>query len=636
MTRGFGWQRYVSVLVAGLILLVSIFGLTNKASAQSQIENDVLMPANPTIEIVGNERLPDDMILAEFDLPVEPTLVDLTKAETALIDTEHFASVKIEKTDHGVLVTVVEYPMINRVVFAGNDQISTEVLADLVEMSSRRTLRPLDLERDRSAIESFYARGGAEKSEVSATLIKQPKNRYDVVFEIVEKIPGIERIEFTGNRSIDSCTLRRVIATKQDGSLEVQSGTDEPPRFVAYRLLGEFAFATSHAMGLSNPNLIYPERLQLDRVSLAKHYRNNGYADAVVSDVIFQPSAGEVGNIVTFWIEEGRRYHFGDPTVVSSGYDIDVDFQDDVKVRSGRYFDPREIAATIDAMEHRLLTANYSFLRVEPELTISTDVATISPTFRVVQAPRIFVELIDIQGNSNTLDHVIRRQFRLVEGDPFNPRLLAEAAKKLQETEFFDDVRISVSQGSSADYVVIAVDVSEGITSSLSVDANYSSASGFGLGAELEEKNLLGQGQSIEIDGRIATGGAFVRILFTEPAFLDRDIPFLLGLEFTTGEAFDPLTALVGLQVTIWLGFVVIRIPIIVMVLLTSAYYCYVWRGDAVRVRRRYRQMVSRARLVILLQCAVIVSGLLTTATLAVVASFAEQVSHQACQTWSG
>lgn len=342
-------------------------------------------------------------------------------------------------------------------------------------------------------------------------MIPRDDGTVDLVFEIAEGgVIEVERIAFIGNGAFSDSRLRRVLQTKQAG------------------LLRTFISADTYA----------PERLDLDRQLLRDFYLSRGFIDFRVLDATADYTPERDAFLVSFTLREGAQFRFGAFDVLSEYPEAEAAaFLAANPIDTGDVFSPLALESAVARMEALALRQGLSFLRVEPRVTRNDATATLDVTFALVRGPRIFVERIDIEGNVTTLDRVIRRQFRIVEGDPFNPRAIREAAERIRALGFFETANVDTRQGSAPDQVIVDVAVSERPTGSLGFGASYGEVDGASFTFNLSESNFLGRGQFIAVEGNLGAARANTSLRFAEPAFLGRDLRASLTLANTRGSA---------------------------------------------------------------------------------------------------
>ncbi|WP_425466054.1 outer membrane protein assembly factor BamA [Ostreiculturibacter nitratireducens] len=464
------------------------------------------------IQIEGNERVEAATILKYASIPRGQTIsaAQLNDAYQRIAGSGLFETVELVPSGGTLVIRVQEYPTINRVSFEGNARIKDEDLAGIVESQSRRVYSPSQAEADAAAITEAYAQSGRLAARVDPRIIRRSDNRVDVVFEIREgRVTEIERLSFTGNRAFSDRRLRQVLETKQAGLLRTFIKADT---FVG-------------------------DRIAFDRQVLTDFYRSRGYVDFQVLGVSSEFSRERDAFFLTFNVQEGQSFKFGKITAVSEYPGVDVaPYEAAIKVREGATYSPAAVDNTISRMEAVALKEGLDFLRVEPRITRNDRDQTLDVAFVLTRGPRIFVERIDIEGNATTLDRVIRRQFRTVEGDPFNPREIREAAERIRALGFFSRADVEAVQGSAQDQVVVDVNVEEQPTGSLSFGVSYGVASGVGFAASFQETNFLGRGQLLSVSIGAGVRSANSNLTFVEPAFLGRDLKFRFSAYYNTSE----------------------------------------------------------------------------------------------------
>ncbi|MFN4191458.1 MAG: outer membrane protein assembly factor BamA [Tabrizicola sp.] len=467
--------------------------------------------SNVTIE--GNERVDAATILnyAGIRRGQEVSAGALNDAYQRIMNSNLFETVELVPQGSTLVIRVKEYPIVNVISIEGNSRLKDEKLAELIKSQPRRVYSPAQAEADAAAIAEAYRVGGRLAATVTPKIIRRSDNRVDLVFEITEgRVVENERVSFVGNKAFSDRRLRQVLATKQAGLLRNLIQRDS---FVA-------------------------ERLDLDRKLLTDFYQSRGYIDFQVVDASAELSRERDATFVTFTVREGMSYKIGKISTVSEVEGLSAaEFEAVQKIRSGQTYSPLLIDNNITRMETLALKKGLNFVRVEPRITRDNRNQALDIEFAIVRGERIFVERIDIEGNTTTLDQVIRRQFRTSEGDPFNPREIRQAAERIRALGFFSDAQVNAEQGSAPDQVVVNVDVEEQPTGSLNFGVTYSVANGTGFNIGFSETNFLGRGQRLAISISTASSNQNSSFSFTEPAFLGRDMSFSLGAFYRTSES---------------------------------------------------------------------------------------------------
>jgi len=467
------------------------------------------------VVIEGNDRVDAATVLSHAGIGQGQTLTtgQLNDAYQRLVNSGLFETVDLQPQGSTLKIVVKEMPMVSVVDLQGNKRLKDERLKGLVKSKARNVFNPATAEADAAAIAEAYRTEGRLAASVTPKLIRRSDNRVDLVFEIVEgKVVEVERLSFVGNRAYSDRRLRQVLGTKQAGLLRQIIGRDT---FVA-------------------------ERLELDKQLLKDFYLSRGFIDVDVTDATGEISAERDASFVTFTVQEGQQYRIGTVNTTSSVDGVDAaEFAGVQKLRSGTVYSPALIENNIARMENLALKKGLNFVRVEPVLTRNEETQTLDIEFVLSKGDRVFVERIDIEGNTTTLDQVIRRQFRTAEGDPFNPREIRQAAERIRALGYFGDANVEAAPGAAADQVVVNVDVEEKPTGSLNIGASYSVGSGAGLTFGFSEDNFLGRGQKVGVD--VTTGSDTVdsSITFVEPALLGRDLKLKFGAYYKTSDYAD-------------------------------------------------------------------------------------------------
>ncbi len=468
-----------------------------------------------TVLVEGNVRVdaPTVISYAGIGRGEEVSAAALNDAYQRVVNSGLFETVEIIPQGGTLVIRVKEYPIVNVINFEGNKRLKDEQLAEIATSESRRVYSPAAAEADAIAIADAYRTAGRMAATVDPRIIRRSDNRVDLVFEITEgKVAEVERLSFVGNRAYSDRRLRQILETKQAGLLRqvIQSDT-----FIA-------------------------ERVELDKQLLRDFYLSRGYVDFQITDASAEVARERDAFFVTFNIREGQAFSVGKVSTSSTVEGVDAaEFEAVQKLRPGVTYSPAVIENNIARMENLALRKGLNFLRIDPKITRNDRDQTLDVEFVLSRGERIFVERIDIEGNNTTLDQVVRRQFRTVEGDPFNPREVRQAAERIRALGFFVDASVNAEPGTAGDQVVVNVDLEEQPTGKLSFGASYGAQSGVALNIGFSETNFLGRGQAISANISNGTDNRDISLNFAEPAFLGRDLKFKFGAYYKTSEQQD-------------------------------------------------------------------------------------------------
>ena len=419
-----------------------------------------------------------------------------------------FETVEVRPERGRLIIDVAEWPTINEISIEGNRRLKDEDLIALVGSVPRRAYSPTQAEADTLAITNAYAAAGRLAARVEPKIIRRSDNRVDLVFEVREgRVVEVNRISFTGNRKYSDRRLRRAIDSKQAGLFRA----------------------------LVRRDTFIPERLEFDKEKLRNFYLKRGYidADVISSSADFARERNSFG--VNFQVQEGQQYRFGTLTITSSEPDINVDdFQRAMKIREGRVYNPELVNTTLERLDIIAAERGLPFVQAQPRVTRNDDTRTLDIEFDLARGRKLFIERIDIEGNSETLDRVIRREFESIEGDPFNARKVQAAADRIRALGFFERVDVQTREGSGPDQIVIDVNVVEQPTGTLGFGVGYGTDNGLNGNISLTENNFLGRGQSLGLTVNTSSENRQFTFSFTEPRLFDRDLSAGVSLSYLT------------------------------------------------------------------------------------------------------
>lgn len=489
---------------ACVVMLAVVLGLawgvfSGPAAAQESVQI-------AAIQVEGNRRIEAETIRVTSGLqPGQPaTAADLDAAFQNLFQTGLFDDVTVTARGTTVVIEVVENPTINQIAIEGNKSIDDEVLQNALSLRPRLAFTRAAAEADARAIQQAYAAQGRFNTAVEPRIIRLEENRVNLVFEVREgRVNEVQRIAFVGNEAYSDRRLRRVVETGQAGILS--------------------ALFTNDTYDAA--------RLEADQARLREFYRDRGYIDFEVLSAAADFARERDAFFLTFRVSEGQQFEVGQSRVESFAPDLDTAaFEALIDLRPGTTFSQSRLDRVVERMAFEAGQQGFAFVEVTPRLIPDRAAGRVDIVFELVQGPRVFIERIDIRGNTETVDRVIRRQFRVVEGDPFNARELREAEQRIRALGFFETVETRVREGSGPNRAVIVVDVVEAPTGSLSFGAAYGSAEGLTGTVSLTERNFLGRGQRVSLELSEGAETSTYAFSFSEPAVFDQDLSAGLDL----------------------------------------------------------------------------------------------------------
>lgn len=453
------------------------------------------------VDVAGNERIEADTIrvFAGIEPGQAVTPEDLNLAVRKLFETGLFEDVTVLPEAGRLVITVKENPTINQIAFEGNDSLDDEELNGVIQLRPRLAYSVPAAEADAQRIIDAYRAAGRYAASVNPVIIRQSENRVDLVFEISEgRRTSVQRINFIGNEVFSDRRLRRVIQTNQSNWLSFIFGN------------------TSYDA----------DRQELDRELLRQFYLERGFIDFQVLSSTAELARERNGFFLSFTVSEGLRYNFGNVSVSSSIPGLNAaDFQPLLAPVAGRgTYNVKLVDRVVQRMAFQAGQAGYAFVEIRPQVTRNPGARTVDINFQLVEGDRVFIERIDIHGNTRTLDRVVRRQFHVVEGDAFNAREVRDAEDRIRGLNYFKSAAVNVQPGSDPGKALIDVALEEQPTGSLSLGGAFSSSEGLTAQISLTERNFLGRGQTVT--GSLSGSSEFGNIAFGffEPALFDRDL----------------------------------------------------------------------------------------------------------------
>jgi outer membrane protein insertion porin family len=467
------------------------------------------------IDVAGNERIASDTIRSISGIsPGDRVTPGQVNAATQNLNKSGlFESVDVRPEGGRLVIEVVEHPTVNLIRIEGNKKLKDEALLELVQSKSRRAFSPTLAEADAKTIADAYAVTGRLAATVTPKIIRRSDNRVDLVFEVKEgKITEIGRVTLIGNRIYSDRRLKRVLATKQAGLLR----------------------------SIVKGDTYIEDRIEVDKQRLRQFYAKRGFIDFQVKSTTAEFAKQRNSFQVTYNIQEGQKYSFGDISIVSLESDIDAEEYLELNtIKSGSTYIATQVDTILERIDHKAALAGKNFVQSTPRITRNDADQTLDIEISIVRGARRFVERIDIEGNSTTLDRVIRGKFNIIEGDPINQREVRQATNRIRGMGFFKSVDVQSREGSSPEQIILDVNVEEQPTGTLGFGITASTDSGLGVAVSIQERNFLGRGQTVGATINASSEDSLARLNFLEPAFLGRDLAFGLNLGLDATELSD-------------------------------------------------------------------------------------------------
>lgn len=488
-----------------LSLLFSAMAGTLQPVAQAQAPAADQAGTIETIVITGNERIEDRTVLSyllvEPGAPFDSHRIDLSLK--SLFATGLFADASFDRVGNQLVITLVENPIVNRVMIEGNKAMGEEKIREEVQIAPRGVFTAARMQADVQRVMELYRQSGRFAAKVTPEYVPLDQNRVDVIFSITEgPVSGVRAINFIGNEVYSDDRLRKEIVTRQSRWWQFFSSNDNYD----------------------------PGRMEYDRDLLRQFYQNKGYYDFRVDSAVAELTPDQKDFYITYTIDEGEIYRFGDLSVATELEKLNTAaLKTALAAQPGDLFRGDTIEESIDALTYVAGIAGYAFIDVRPEIDADPDTKTVNVTFHVNEGPRVYINRINIVGNTQTLDRVVRRELRIAEGDAFNRILLDRSRNRVRALGYFKDVELTELPTPDADQVDVNIAVTEQPTGEMSFSAGFSSSESFLVDVSVAQRNVLGRGQSASAQLSTSSLQQILDFQYTEPRFLDRNMSAGIG-----------------------------------------------------------------------------------------------------------
>ncbi len=474
-------------------IAIAAVGLLLASTAQATVLKD--------IQVEGNNRIEGTTIVSNSELSIgkDASPADLDEAVRKLFDTGYFADVRVDLKGNVAVIKIEENPIVNRVYFEGNKQFDDETLAKQIRLQPRQIYTVAKLKQDTKTIHDMLRVKGHFGAKVTPKIVRKDQNRVDIVFEFVEGgATKVANIIFVGNKHVSATDLKRIINTKESKWWRFFSTDDNYD----------------------------PDRQELDKQLLRRHYLDNGYVDFQVKSAVAELTPDQQEFFITYTLEEGDRYEFGKVDVDVKVPKIDpVKLKSEIVIREGDWYNTKDLDKSITGMTEYLGSHGYAFVDIKPQINQDRENKRINITFEVMEGPKSHINRILITGNVRTNEDVIRRELLVYEGDAYNSYNIKRSKERATNLGFFKEVKITERPAEASDKVDLIVDVQEEeSTGELWVAGGYSTAEGPLANIGIKENNLMGKGQSGHLQATVSKKRSQIDLGFVEPHFLNRNI----------------------------------------------------------------------------------------------------------------
>lgn len=467
------------------------------------------------IEVQGLQRVEPETVMSYLDIQKNKAVSQskLDDSLKQLYSTGLFSDVIFDTKDNGVLVIkVVENPIVNKRVFDGNNKVDDKILESEVQLAPRSIFSRAKAQEDVKRILEVYKRSGRYAVVVEPKIIQRDQNRVDLIFEINEgPSASIDKVNFVGNKHYSDEDLQGEMMSKESRWFRIFSSSENYD----------------------------PEKTNYDKEMLRRFYIKRGYADFRVVSAIAELSPDKKAFVLTFVLDEGKRYKINNIQINSMITEVDVaPIYKDVLFEKGDWYNADLVEKTVYAITDELGKKGFAFVDVVPTLDKNLETGEINVTFDIKEGDRIFVNRINIIGNDRTQDDVVRREFRIDEGDAFNAAKIRASRRNVENLNYFSKVDIQTVPTEDENKADINVKVDEKSTGYFNVGVGYSTVNGALIRTGVTENNFQGKGQQLSLDAGVSQRASEYNLSFTEPYFMGRRLSAGVDL-FRTEEDYQ-------------------------------------------------------------------------------------------------
>ncbi len=452
------------------------------------------------IQINGNQRIDVETIISYANISLDDIYTEEKGNEIlkSLFNTELFSNIEIRYVENKLIIDIIENPTINFIKFKGNSKIKDDDLLIEIQLKERSVYSRSKVKKDIERILSLYQRNGRLSTEVIPSIERLDANRINLSYEIVEsEISKVSKIVFIGNDNFSSSKLKSIMKTKERRFLRFFSSADRYD----------------------------PDKIEYDKQLITEFYNNNGFPNFTFTSSIAQLSQNTNNFEVILYVDEGDKYNFGEISVNTKLKKINSDAALVlISANSGEIFDRSKISESIEIIKELAENEGYSFIEIKPKFKDNLEDKTINIEIDINEGPRVYVNSINIAGNTRTLDQVIRREINLSEGDAFNKFTMNYSKDSIRALNFFSSVDITEERSNFPDKIDLIIDVEEKNTGEASIGAGYSSSTSASITLGLRENNFLGKGQKVKFASSFSNTRNTYDISITEPYFNNKNL----------------------------------------------------------------------------------------------------------------
>ena len=458
------------------------------------------------IDISGAQRIDTDTIISYSNI----NLGDIYSEEVGnqilkdLFDTNLFSNIEISFDNNLLIISIKENPTINLVKFTGNSKLKDDDLLIEISLKERAVYSRSKVKKDIERMLSLYQRSGRLSTEIIPKVEVLENNRINLTYEIEESdVAEVSKIVIQGNEVFSDSKIKSLMKTKEKTILRFLSSADRYD----------------------------PDKLEYDKQLVTEFYNNNGYPEFKFVTSIAQLSLNKNDFEIILSVKEGSKYEFGEIEVVNKLKKMNSELiRDSLPFKSGDLYDASKIKTSVDQIKNAAELSGYSFIMIDPKLNIKSEKNIVDTIIEINEGPRVYVNEINVSGNTRTVDRVIRREFSLTEGDAYNKYAINYSKDSIKALNFFSEVDVKEIRTEYPDKINLEINVEEKNTGEASLGAGYSSATSTSLNLGLKETNFLGKGQKVDFFSSFSNTRNNYDLSITEPYFNNKKLSLTGGL----------------------------------------------------------------------------------------------------------
>ncbi len=479
---------------------------TSSATIETPVESSSFKPAKIVkLTVQGNKNIKDRVILAEAKLRKNDIYTEeaARKDVQAIFALGYFDDVNVDVSDIPggvqVIFKVSEKPLIKKIDFKGNKKLSSSKLRDSMTLKENDALDKNKLAIDVDKIISLYKDEGFAAAQVEPYTTSDATNHVTITLYVTEGTQVlVDAVNLEGVKSFPLKKIAKLMKTRRK-------------------------------------KVFKQEQLSKDLEEITKFYKNHGYKNIKIADVKQDFNADKTRLTITLPIDEGPLLRFNNVTFSGNVILTSAKLMPNIQFKKGEVFNQEKLDASLSKLQDEYGSQGYIRVQIKPEFTqiISSGpvpAGIVDTNFAIQEGEVVYVEHIDIEGNTHTKDFVIRREIKLKEGDPFNSVLARKSVERLYNLGFLDNVDIDVQQPTSPNKADVIFTVTEGKPGMLSAGAGYSSVDHLIGTFQVQHTNFLGRGQRLNLQWQYGGRLNSLDIGWTEPWFMGKPVSFGLDI----------------------------------------------------------------------------------------------------------